>query len=111
MLSGSYMLHSRTRFLEVANMLILFNFVMLFSINFEENNLGKKIVVFLILIKFLLPFSVNAKSIKFLQNRSYIDKSYIAPPLYDSPRHNNNYYNNWYLNQWWKNLKYLINKI
>ncbi len=102
MLSGSYMLHSRTRFLEVANMLILFNFVMLFSINFEEKDLGKKIIIFLILIKFLLPFSANAKSIKFLHTDTY------TAPLYDASRH---YYNNWYLNQWWKNLKYLINKI
>lgn len=102
MLSGSYMLHSRTRFLEVANILILFNFIMLFSINYNLKNTGKKIIIFLIALKFLLPFSANAKSLKFLHVNNYI------APLYDSPRY---YYNNWYFKQWWKNFKYIFNNV
>lgn len=102
MLSGSYMLHSRTRFLEVANILILFNFVTLFSINFDANDVGKKIIIFLIIIKFLLPFAANAKSIKFLQQYNYI------APIYESPIH---YYNSWYLNQWWKNFRYILSNM
>ena len=97
------MLHSRTRFLEVANILILFNFIMLFSINYNlKKHFGKKIIIFLIAFKFLLPFSANAKSLKFLHVNNYI------APLYDSPRY---YYNNWYFKQWWKNFKYIFNKI
>ena len=99
MLSGSYMLHSRTRFLEVANILILFNFVMLFSINFNLQNLYKKIIVFLILFKFLLPFSINFNIFK-----NYIHQA----PIYDIPHSD---YNNWYINQWKKNFKYIFENI
>ena len=103
MLSGSYMLHSRTRFLEVANLLILFNFIIIFSKDLNINDLIKKIVIFIILIKFLLPFSLNLKFIKHY--------NYIAPLYYDLPYYSYYYYNNWYINQWKKNFKYILRNI
>lgn len=83
MISGSYLLHSRTRFIEVASFLILFNFVILFSSNFDLDKIFKKIIIILLIIKFTVPFSINVFN---------IDK-----------------YDNWYLNQWIKNFIFLKN--
>ncbi len=83
MISGSYLLHSRTRFIEVSSFLILFNFVILFSSNFDFDRFYKKIIIILLVIKFIVPFSINVFN---------VDK-----------------YNNWYVNQWVKNFLFLKN--
>ena len=90
MLSGSYLLHSRTRFLEVANILILINFVMLFSIEYKKNAINKQIIITLIIIKIFSPFLLNLNIIKNYKNLN-----------------SEAYYNNWYINQWTNNLKFL----
>ena len=90
MLSGSYLLHSRTRFLEVANILILINFVMLFSIEYKNNAINKQIIITLIIIKIFSPFLLNLNIIKNYKNLN-----------------SEAYYNNWYINQWTNNLKFL----
>ena len=92
MLSGSYLLHSRTRFLEISNILILFNFIIIFSLDFKDSELKKKIIIGLILIKIFSPFLLNLNLIK-----NYSNLNSVA------------YYNNWYLKQWVTNFKFLIN--
>lgn len=90
MLSGSYLLHSRTRFLEIANILILINFVMLFSLEYKKNTINKQIIITLIVIKIFSPILLNYNIIKNYKNSN-----------------SKAYYNNWYISQWTNNFEFL----
>ena len=85
MISGSYLIHSRTRFNELANNLVIINFILIFTYKLNTNYILKKIIIILFIIKIILPFFMN---LPLGSNTNFI-------------------FNNWYIAQFLTNLKYL----
>ncbi len=78
MIDGKYMVHPRTRFLEISSVLIIIVFLLIIS-NYIKEKVYHKIICTILILKVVLPFGVNLIN----------DKS-------------------WYIKQLVENIKYLI---
>lgn len=78
MIDGRYMVHPRTRFLEISSVLVIIVFLLIIS-NYIKEKIHYKIIYTVLLLKIILPFGLN-----FIDDKS------------------------WYLKQFLENIKYLV---
>tara|TARA_B100001175_G_scaffold132422_1_gene112552 strand:- start:902 stop:2986 length:2085 start_codon:yes stop_codon:yes gene_type:complete len=76
MIDGRYMVHARTRFLEISYALVVFLFLIMVS-NYVKVGFFSKIIYFILILKVALPFSLN-----FTKDKSWFVNQFVENAMY-----------------------------